>query len=159
MKNLYESLLDDFDTLADNSGINSAREEVMKFIMDHYSPWRSFTISKEPNKDGLFEVSCSTGGDVVFRNPMRTPTLTNGLFKWTTVKGRFFAGRNKWLESLEGGPEYVGDDYVIAYNQKLTSLEGAPKTVDGDFLCFNCIKQFTEAEVKKHTKVKGKICV
>ena len=74
-----------------------------------------------------------------------------------TVSGTFLCDNNK-LTSLEGAPTKVGGSFWCNANQ-LTSLKGAPKTVGGDFWCSNNSIQFTVANVRKVSKVKGKIYV
>jgi hypothetical protein len=39
------------------------------------------------------------------------------------------------IETLEGAPEYVGSEFSISDNTKLVSLEGSPKTLDGIYYC------------------------
>lgn len=50
-------------------------------------------------------------------------------------------------------------NFAISGCRELKSLEGAPEFVGGDFYCKNCGKKFTEAEVRKYTKViYGVVC-
>lgn len=42
------------------------------------------------------------------------------------------------IESLQGGPEYVGGEFSISQLKKLKSLKGAPSHIGGDFRCVNC---------------------
>jgi hypothetical protein len=63
------------------------------------------------------------------------------------------------LKSLKGAPQEVGNDCWCCHCPKLTSLEGAPKEVGGSFNCYECGKEFTEDDVEKLSKVKGKIRV
>ena len=105
MKSLYESLLDDFDTL--NSNIDP-KKEIKLFIEDNYSG--EYEISAKPNKDGLYEVSVKKRISV---KNLKITSLTNDLFVWGKVGGRF-------------------DCYKC---NSLTSLKGAPEKVDGDFNC------------------------
>jgi len=46
----------------------------------------------------------------------------------------FTISENKKIESLKGGPEYVGGNYVCI-DCNLESLEGAPEKVGGNFTC------------------------
>lgn len=60
------------------------------------------------------------------------------------------------LEDLLFGPEEVGGTFDCS-NNHLTSLANAPKVVGGNFICEGNEKQFTYTEIKKHTKVGGRI--
>ena len=95
------------------------------------------------------------------------------------VKGDFFCPFNS-LTSLEGSPEKVEGDFSC-YNNSLTSLEGAPEKVGGNFFCHNnsltslegapkeiggnlyisFAKEihFTEEEIRKVSKIKGKVYI
>ena len=153
MKSLYESLLDDFDTLEANA---DPRAEIEEFLKQNFiGEW---TISKEPNKDGYYEVSSTTS---VYGKQNKLSSLTNGLFIWTKVKGSFSCQKCTKLTSLEGGPKEVGKVYFCSYcpnletlkggpelaghficswNDNLVSLEGGPKVVQGNFDCAYCPK-------------------
>ena len=95
------------------------------------------------------------------------------------VKGEFYCTNNS-LTSLEGAPEKVGGSFYC-YNNSLTSLEGAPKKVGRDFYCdHNSLTSleglpkeiggnlwisfakgiyFTEEEIRKVSKIKGKVYI
>ena len=133
MKTLYESLLDDFDSLEANADPRKEVEEFLKINVDEY---KKLVISKTPNKDGIYEVSSK--GNVTFYGRSNPTHLTNGLFIWTKVKGNFDCTWNTNLETLEGGPEEVGGSFNCSRCEKLTTLEGAPKTIGGDFECSWC---------------------
>jgi hypothetical protein len=133
MKNLYESLLDDFDKISDNIDIIG---EIKKFLVDNYSGCYGCVIN-DPGADGLYIVNCTDYLQVRVGIDQDLKYLTNGLFKFGSVK-KFSCSRCSNLISLEGAPEKVyGDFYCVGCN-KLTSLEGAPKEVGGDFVCANC---------------------
>ena len=153
MKSLYESLLDDFDTLEANA---DPRAEIAEFLKQNFiGEW---TISKEPNKDGYYEVSSSTS---IYGKQNKLTTLTNGLFIWTKVKGSFSCEKCNNLTSLKGGPREVGRAYYCSYcpnletleggpefagwfdcsrNDNLVSLEGGPKVTQHNFNCSYCPK-------------------
>ena len=61
------------------------------------------------------------------------------------------------LKSLEGCSQKVGGNFECSGCSKLESLENCPKEVGGDFYCECCGIQFTENDIKKICKVKGKI--
>ena len=56
-------------------------------------------------------------------------------FKFRKITGSFFCNANK-LKSLDGCPEFIGDDFNCSYND-LTSLLGGPKVVKGSYLAIN----------------------
>ena len=58
------------------------------------------------------------------------------------------------LTSLKGAPKKVMMDFNCEYCDKLDSLKGAPKIVNGDFYCG---RKFSTTDVKKISKVKGRI--
>ena len=162
MKTLYESLLDDFDTLEANSNPIST---IRKFIEDNYNYNNELKISKKPNKNGYYEVSINGDVDADFD----IQSLTNGIFIWKQVKGVFnceecnnltsLEGSPREvqgffdcsycpnLKSLEGAPDYVRDSFYCTGNSKLKSLKGGPKIVDGPFYCTDCGKQFKEKDI------------
>ena len=153
MKTLYESLLDDFDTIATNA---DPRKEIEEFLDHNFSgTWK---ISDKPNKDGYYEVSSNFS---IHGIPNRVPSLTNGLFIWTKVKGSFSCRSCIKLTSLEGGPKEVGKIYQCSHcpnletleggpvfagyfdcswNENLVSLEGGPKVTQDSFDCSYCPK-------------------
>lgn len=61
------------------------------------------------------------------------------------------------LKTLEGSPKEVGSDFDCHHCESLTSLNGAPTKVKGYFDCEACKIQFTEDDVRKVSKVDGKI--
>lgn len=63
----------------------------------------------------------------------------------TKVGGAFFCYDCDNLESLEGGPEEVGKDYIVNHCN-LKNLIGAPKIINGDFICsYNPLNSFIGA--------------
>ena len=135
MKTLYESLLDDFDTLASKV---DPRKEVEEFLKLNVDELKKLVISKTPNKDGVYEVS--SRGNVTFFGRNNPNGLTNGLFIWTKVKGDFDCAFNDSLETLEGGPQEIGGTFNCGRCPNLVSLEGAPKKIGGNFECDFCEK-------------------
>ena len=136
MKTLYESLLDDFDTLSNKI---DPREAVKQFIETHCGCWK-YNISQKPNKDGKFEVSAKR---VIIRGKTPSqegaPGITNGMFVWTNVESDFICNSNPNITSLEGCPKIVGGKFSCSFNPNLTSLEGAPEQCQS-FDCSYCPK-------------------
>jgi hypothetical protein len=70
------------------------------------------------------------------------------------VKGDYSCSYIDNLKSLKGAPKEVGGDFDCSGNENLKSLKGCPKVVNGDFYCDDI---FTEKEIRKICKVKGKV--
>lgn len=75
------------------------------------------------------------------------------------VTGHFACKHNN-LTNLVGSPKIVGLNFVCSAND-LTSLDGLPVEVGGNFYCDSQIngKTFTEAEVRAHCNVKGRVYI
>lgn len=155
MKTLKESLLTDMNDVL-NSGDKFIKDNIKQWLKKNLDKSASkCKISKEPNKDGKYEVSAS--GDIVFKKT--ATSLTNGMFIWTEIDGSFYCFYNKNIITFEGSPRVVEVDFYCYNCPKLTSLEGAPKEVGADFYCYNCGKKFTKDEVNKLCKVHGEIYI
>jgi hypothetical protein len=83
-------------------------------------------------------------------------TLDGGPEKvgWT-----FCCSKCDLLTSLEGAPQEAGENFDCSNCESLKSLEGAPEKVGERFYCDGCGIQFTEDDVRKHTKVARDIWV
>ena len=74
-----------------------------------------------------------------------------------------FVGRDfncnmcKKLKSIQGSPRIINGNFTCGECSKLESLNGAPEFVGGDFNCKKCASKFIKDDVKKVSKVKGKI--
>ena len=134
MKNLYESLLDDFEKLEDSM---DPIKEIKQFLNDNYDGIQKVKISKKPNKDGYYEVNCGNRkkGFIEVKNK-EIESLTNGMFVFTNVWNFMCMGCNN-LTSFKGISKEVGGNFNCLRCNKLTSLEGAPEKV-GIFCCFDC---------------------
>jgi len=79
--------------------------------------------------------------------------------KFNRINGHFHCSTGQ-LTDLTNCPNIVERDFSCSYN-KLTSLKGCPKIVNGDFILhqeYNLGRRdFTEKEIRKLCKVKGKI--
>lgn len=73
------------------------------------------------------------------------------------VGGSFNCAQCVELKSLNGAPEKIGLHFDCSNCKNLISLEGAPKIVGGSFYCFDCVKKFTTNDVKKVSKISGRI--
>ena len=176
MKTLYESIFDVDDNIA-NMDI-PIKDRILTFILENYELNYDIIISDSPNKNGKYVVYCP--GNVIVRpNRRALKSLTNKLFVWGIVNGRFDCSNCHSLTSLEGAPEEVGRDFYCdgctsltslkgapkkvgrdfycSYCSLLISLKGAPKKVGGNFICHDCKILFTEEDVKKNSKINGYI--
>ena len=75
------------------------------------------------------------------------------------VDRNFYCYECASLTSLDGAPKEVDGDFDCYECKSLKTLQGAPEKVGGDFYCYECKIKFTEDDVKKVSKVKGKIIV
>lgn len=173
MKTLYESLLDDFDTISNNMDPHS---EIKQFLQTNYiNTISKFVISKKPNEKGLYEVKCNESTIQVSKNFTR---VTNGMFEFVNrprKKIKFYCGWGGNLESLEGLPEDIEylqimhapmhslkdikgwpdkvEDFTLWCCPNLVSLEGGPKYVNKYLRITACGKKFTKDEVEKYIKL------
>lgn len=163
MISLYESLLDDFDNLSDAI---DPREEIERFLNDIYYcnlAWATdklFTISKKPNKDGLYLVDALSGSWIEVKDSKKESLehITNGMFVFNKVVGglslrncinlkslkgapleatHFNCNGCSSLKSLKGGPTKV-DHFTCIDCDNLTNLKGSPRYVLKSFCCDNC---------------------
>lgn len=128
MRSLRESLFDIDDNID-----KVDRSLVEKFLKDNYKGL--FIISNKPNKDGLYEVFSKKG--IIVENKSIT-SLTNGMFIWTFVWGKFDCSCCFLLESLKGAPREVVGYFDCSECKSLKTLEGAPEEVEGGFYCNDC---------------------
>lgn len=126
MKTLYELLMDNYNTLSENADPNSLdRMEVEKWINENYSVNGVLDISKKPNKDNKYVVSCN--GTLRLRSHSELTHLTNGMFIFKNVTN-FFCQHAYSLETLEGAPTECKEFWCSGCN-KLKDLVGSPKKV------------------------------
>ena len=158
MKNLKEYIIESILDVEDNiDNIDkSIKEQIKQFLKDNFKGASSCKISHKPNTDGKYEVSSNK--NIKVKNEKIT-SLTNNMFIWTTIGGKFNCDYCNLLISLEGAPEKVDGDFDCTCCTSLKSLQGAPKEVGGDFYCINCYKKFYKEDVKKISNVNGKIFI
>ena len=166
MKTLYESIFDTFD---DEGNVTTDSSELVKpiiieWILENYkSTEKDFNkrINIENNNSGEWEVSIDYKGvshewpTTAFINK-KANRLTNGSFVWGKVDGSFICNECG-IKSLEGAPKEVGSDFSCALCPNIKSLEGAPKKVGGNFYCFSCAKLFSAKDVRRISKIKGRV--
>ena len=133
MKTLYESILDDYNTLSKNMDPNEPdRINIKGWIEENYSIAGTIDISKKPNKDGKYIVSCN--GRLNLQNQEST-SLTNGMFIFKFVKT--FNCSHSQIENLEGAPTEC-EEFRCSGCQKLVNLVGSPKKLSSAMHCDNC---------------------
>jgi hypothetical protein len=145
MKNLYESILNDIEVTLDK-GNASIKKIIKQFLDTNYSITTNngkFIVSAKPDKDGLYNVSVN-GSVFMIHNDLEE--LTNGLFKFTNIRGSFNLGGCKKLKTLKNGPISVLGEFNISRCTSLDSLEYCPRNVAGDFTCFGT--KFTKKDIK-----------
>ena len=123
---LNESLLDSDDSFYDP--VND-KKFIEWWINNNYIIHGKLTISDD------FVVDCDRG---VYTKNRNIESLTNGMFRWGSVKGGFGCPYCDKLISLEGTPVKVGSSFLCNNCNNLTSLKGAPKEVGLSFYCSDC---------------------
>lgn len=145
MKTLKESLLNDIEATLDKGNIH-IKKTIKQFLDTNYRVITNngkFIVSAKPDKDGLYNVS-SNGSVCIWHYDLEE--LTNGLFKFTNIRGSFNLGGSKSLKTLKNGPISVLGEFNISRCTSLESLEYCPHSVAGDFVCFGT--KFTKKDIK-----------
>ncbi|MBR6415866.1 MAG: hypothetical protein IKS22_07150 [Bacteroidales bacterium] len=126
--------------------LDTETEAIDKFMQRHGVDDYSITM-------GTIGLAVIVGGDIT----LTKEDAPRGQFRhdFKKVSGDFIC-RDCGLKDLLFGPEEVGGDFDCS-NNKLTSLSDAPKVVGGNFICEGNDKKFTYTEIKRHTKVGGRI--
>ena len=123
MKSLKESIFDDVEDI-----VNDDTVLIEQFLNDNYIIEGTYDIN-----GNVVDVK----GHVIVKNE-KIESLTNGLFRFGTVKGNFYCTGCPKLKTLEGAPKKVGLDFYCYDCSNLVSLKGAPELVIGDFDCDEC---------------------
>lgn len=131
MRTLYESIFDNNEDTIDNN----LRNEVQTFLERNYRG--KFTISKNVDKDGKYKVTGTTNVYAKW-DLSDEKRLTNGMFKFTKIKGDFSISECPYLETLDGCPVEVGRAFYADGATSLKSLKGAPKKVGGYCSLIGC---------------------
>ena len=134
LKDICEGVFDVDDNI-ENMG-ESLKKDIADFIENTYANTVGkvkYDISKEPNKDGKFEVEL--WGDVYVKNGS-IEHLTNGRFIFTTCYGTFDCSDCD-IESLEGCPQWV-KNFLCSGCNFIKDLKGGPQTVRGSYTCDSC---------------------
>ena len=115
-------------SLLDMDSVDNSDALIEEFLKENYKIYGSYII-----KDGIVDII----GSIEAVNKDITQ-LTNGIFRFGTIKGIFNCGSCKSLKSLEGAPKEVYWNFYCSYCDSLTSLDGAPEVVGRDFYCDGC---------------------
>ena len=166
MKNLYESLLDDFEQLEKNQDASIAKQ----WLADNLKGKYKMVILK----NGQLKI----WGDVVLKDykgdfiPIKIafmqgdfkiekcPNLTSidGLFvDLMTIEGDLSINNCEKLTSLKGCPMIVHGSFSLTGNTSLRSLEGAPEIVHGTTYVMKNGKKFKEDTIKQYIKIPQRI--
>ena len=139
MKNLKDYICE--GTLADmENTLASGDMDVQRLSIDNWIKTYftgKYIISKQPNSDGLFEVSSKGSIGIKRKGANELTTLTNGMFIWTDIRFDFMCNGMAKLETLVGGPKTVKRTYEVTLAPNLKNLEGAP-TRSETFNCSGC---------------------
>ena len=125
---LNESLLDDEDELFDRN----YKTLIELWIKENYKIHGTLKIYK----DTLGFVVDSNDDVEVTNKDIKS--LTNGMFQWGEIIGRFNCDKCKKLTSLKGAPNECDNFYCFECTE-LRTLEGAPNECVW-FKCSGCIK-------------------
>ena len=126
------SILDDIDTILKRSE-EAMKTEIKNFIEGNYGVKEIIKISKNPNRNGKFEVSGK--GDVkAINRDIESPT--NDCFVWKKVDGNFFCCDCLNLKSLEGTAKNISGNYYCVNCHSL-SLDNVSEKIK-EKVVFNC---------------------
>ena len=135
LKDICEGVFDVDDNIENID--QSIKEDIAKFIEQTYANTAGgkvkYDISKEPNKDGKYEVEIWNS---VYVRDCSITSLTNGRFVFTTCYGTFDCSECD-IESLEGCPQWV-KNFLCSGCNFIKDLKGGPQTVRGGYTCDSC---------------------
>ena len=138
MKSLKESIFDDVEDIANDDTVL-----IEQFLKDNYNIRGTYNI------DGNV---VDVDGHATVKNKY-IKSLTNGVFRFRNVTGKFSCAHCKKLASLEGAPKEVSGRFYCNGCESLTSLKGAPKEVGGWFDCSNCSNLKISDQDRKKYKI------
>lgn len=166
MKNLYESLLDDFEDMEvsqDKEMIKQWCEDNLKgdyklvVLKNGHIKLRGDVLIKDYKDDNFpYQISVMNGNLSIEKCP--NITSLNGLFvDFISIDGNFSINNCEKLTSLEGGPLTVKGTLSITGNKSLKSIEGAPDLVFGNIYIMKNGKKFSVDKLKEKYKVARRI--
>ena len=114
MKSLKESIFSDVEDIASNDTVL-----IEQFLKDNYNIRGTYNID-----DNVVDVD----GHATVKNKY-IKSLTNGVFRFRNVTGKFSCAHCKKLASLEGAPEMVDWDFDCSYvSDGILHLRRVPHT-------------------------------
>ena len=122
--------MDDFDILGAHLDAKTIKGQIEEFLKQTYGDLSNAEISRKPNKDGLYIVDWKS--DLLIKN-RKIEQLTNGLFEFGEVNGKFNCNSCQNLKTLKGSPKIVYGNFNCGYCSSLKSLKGGPQKVGGVF--------------------------
>jgi hypothetical protein len=128
---LHEGILDSIDKQM-RTGNTALKNEIKEFLKKTYNGHTTIKISRNPNKDGVYEIWSERSISVKDKS---ITSLTNGNFIWVEVGGDFSCHGCRNLKSLEGSPKRVNGAFCIDYCSSIKTLEGMPEFIRGIFNC------------------------
>jgi hypothetical protein len=147
---IKEGLFDDIDKLEGKKGLANN----IKVLKNEIISWIINNTAERVYKNKLSVDMTTTPPTVDYNGTIEFNTnitsLTNGMFQWGKVDGKFYCRYCSSLESLEGGPKKVSGDFRCSYCNSLTTLKGAPEEVGGSVYCSYCksLKSIEDAPKK-----------
>lgn len=166
MKNLFESILDDFDNLekSQNKELVGAwfkenvkgKYKIVALKNNTVKVWGDILIKDYKEDDFPYTISFMSGNVSIEKCP--NITSIKGLFAdLMTIEGALAINNCQKLTSLEGCPMIVHGALSLTGNSSLKSLEGAPEIVHGTTYVMKNGKKFSKEQVEKHVKMPMRI--
>lgn len=166
MRNLFESILDDFDDLEKSQDKELIREWFEKNVEGKYKivilknktvKVRGDILIKDYKEDNFpYTISFMAGNVSIEKCP--NITSINGLFAdLMTIEGALTINNCPKLTSLEGCPMIVRGSLSLTGNSSLKSLEGAPEIVHGTTYVMKNGKRFSKEQIEKYVKMPMRI--
>lgn len=166
MKNLFESILDDFENLEKSQDKELVGEWFKENVKGKYKivvlknntvkVWGDILIKDYKEDNFPFTISFMSGNVSIEKCP--NITSISGLFTdLMTIEGSLTINNCPKLTSLEGCPMIVHGALSLTGNSSLKSLEGAPEIVHGTTYVMKNGKRFSKEQVEKHIKMPRRI--
>ena len=166
MKNLFESILDDFENLEKSQDKELVGEWFKENVKGKYKivvlknntvkVWGDILIKDYKEDNFPYTISFMSGNVSIEKCP--NITSINGLFAdLMTIEGNLTINNCPKLTSLEGCPMIVHGALSLTGNSSLKSLEGAPEIVHGTTYVMKNGKRFSKEQVEKHVKMPMRI--
>jgi hypothetical protein len=143
MKNLKEYInegladwgdSDEFDKKISKQTSKSAiKTEIIEWIKNNTKSIKKTKLKFDFNTT---PITVNYDGDI--RYTTTATSLTNDIFQWGEVGGKFNCSYCKLLKTLDGAPKKVSWDFDCVGCESLETLEGAPEETGRHFNCSDC---------------------